>query len=73
MEFNKIVKRLSNKIDDIVDQDDLFDFVDPGNARGEAGKRDVYKLTYALKSAGILFPIRNGLFLVQKPVTENIS
>ena len=38
--------------------------VDPGNAKGEIGKRDAYKLTYTLKSQGILRPIRNGLFLV---------
>ncbi|MDQ1344102.1 MAG: hypothetical protein QG650_822 [Patescibacteria group bacterium] len=62
MDFNKIVKKLSKSPSKVFDLEDIAEFVDPGFARGEGGKRDAYKLVYRLKSQGILMPIRNGLY-----------
>lgn len=72
MDIHKIVKKLSKKKGAVLDLEDLSEYVDPGFCRGEQGKRDTYKLVYALKSLGILIPIKNGMYLVSScPETAN--
>lgn len=63
MDIHKIVKKLSTKSSNIFDLDDLAEYVDPGFAKGAAGKSATYKLAYRLKSMGMVIPIRNGLYL----------
>lgn len=69
MDFNKIVKKLSKSSRNVFDLDDISEYVDPGFARGEEGKRDTYKLAYRLRSEGVLLGIRNGLY-VRMPASE---
>lgn len=73
MDFNKIVKKLSRKPGIAIDLEDIAEYVDPGFARGEAGKRDTYKTAYRLKSEGVLLPIRNGLYLVRPETAPSNS
>jgi hypothetical protein len=49
--------------------EDLVEIIDPENTRWEAGKREVYKTIYRLKSEGHVMALRNGLFLIGS--TEN--
>lgn len=63
MDFHKIVKKLSKSSSKVFDLEDLAEYVDPGFAKGEEGKRATYKLAYRLKSEGVIRPIRNGLYL----------
>lgn len=48
--FDKIVHKLSKKAGNVVLLKDIEELVDPENARGEGGKREVYKTIYRLKS-----------------------
>ncbi|MFZ4461844.1 MAG: hypothetical protein ACOYN2_04980 [Patescibacteria group bacterium] len=47
--------------------DDLLEIIDPENSRGTAGKREVYKTIYRLKSEKHIFALRSGVFLVGAP------
>lgn len=51
--------------------EDLAEYVDPGFAKGEVGKRETYKLAYRLKSEGLLLPIRNGLYVRSTDPSRN--
>lgn len=67
IEFHKIVKKLSTRPSKIVILDDLLEIIDPENSRGAAGKREVYKTIYRLKSEKHIFALRSGVFLVGEP------
>lgn len=67
IEFHKIVKKLCTRPSRIVILDDLLEIIDPENARGALGIREVYKTVYRLKSEGHIFALRSGVFLVGTP------
>ncbi len=50
MDIHKIVKKLSKKTGVAIDLEDLAEYVDPEFSKGEEGRRNTYKLAYALKS-----------------------
>ncbi len=73
IDFNKIVKKLLQRQGNIVLLQDIEEIIDPTNARRE-GKSEVYKTLSRLVHTGILYRIRNGVFLIgHDPLLERIS
>lgn len=68
--FDKIVSKLCVKSSPVILMEDLVELIDPENARGEEGRREVYKMAYRLRAQGIVIPLRNGLFLVRRADTS---